>query len=128
MFTPEILSEAEKAWTTEAGYPAVVVIQPMGHRCGYVSLPKSHPAASKDYDDLEIYVHGGVTYGVTTEEGTIFGFDCAHCDDMPDPALMSDECRYVHMLYATTYGVIRSLAFCIEQCEGMARQFKELEQ
>ena len=127
MFTTEILSKAEKAWTTEAGYPAVVVIQPMGHRCGYVALPKSHPAAGKDYDDLAIYVHGGLTYGVTTEEGAIFGFACAHGDDMPDPTLMSDGWRYAYILYATTYGVIRSLEFCIEQCEDMARQFKELE-
>jgi hypothetical protein len=127
MFTPEILSKAEKTWITEAGYPAAVVIQPLGHRCGYVALPKSHPAASKHYDDLEIYVHGGLTYGVTTEEGAIFGFDCAHYTDRPDPALMSDECRAAHNRYSTNYGVIRTLEFCIEQCEDMARQFKELE-
>lgn len=38
-----------------AGYKCVVVFTRMGHRCGYVGIPKEHPLYGKGYDEhLEI--------------------------------------------------------------------------
>lgn len=38
-----------------AGYKCVVTFNAMGHRCGYVGIPKNHPLYGKDYSDyLEI--------------------------------------------------------------------------
>ena len=38
-----------------AGYKCVVTFGSMGHRCGYVGIPKNHPLYGKGYDDyLEI--------------------------------------------------------------------------
>ena len=38
-----------------AGYKCVVALMSMGHRCGYVGIPKEHPLYGKGYDDyLEI--------------------------------------------------------------------------
>jgi hypothetical protein len=38
-----------------AGYKCVVVFTRMGHRCGYVGIPKEHPLYEKGYDEhLEI--------------------------------------------------------------------------
>lgn len=38
-----------------AGYKCVVTFNVMGHRCGYVGIPKSHPLYGKEYSDyLEI--------------------------------------------------------------------------
>ena len=38
-----------------AGYKCVVTFGTMGHRCGYVGIPKNHPLYGKGYDDyLEI--------------------------------------------------------------------------
>lgn len=38
-----------------AGYKCVVVFGSIGHRCGYVGIPKNHPLYGKDYSDyLEI--------------------------------------------------------------------------
>lgn len=34
-----------------AGYKCVVVFGIMGHRCGYVGLPKNHPLYGKGYDE-----------------------------------------------------------------------------
>lgn len=31
------------------GYKCVVVFQEMGHRCGYVGIPDTHPLYKKDY-------------------------------------------------------------------------------
>lgn len=38
-----------------AGYKCVVTFNVMGHRCGYVGIPKNHPLYGKEYSDyLEI--------------------------------------------------------------------------
>lgn len=38
-----------------AGYKCVVIFGSIGHRCGYVGIPKNHPLYGKDYIDyLEI--------------------------------------------------------------------------
>lgn len=60
------------------------------HWCGYVGVPKSHPAYGKS--DLDLDVHGGITYSqkcggyichLTEDEDDLywFGFDCMHAGD-----------------------------------------------
>jgi len=53
----------------------------LGHYCGYVEVPKDHPAHGLSYDEIDVDVHGGLTYGQVSDNGTIFGFDCAHVGD-----------------------------------------------
>jgi hypothetical protein len=115
------MTRIEKSWTTQAGYQATVKIMAQGHRCGYVTLPEDHPCNGQHYDDLPIEVHGGLTYG----KGATYGFDCDHYGDKPDLNLRSDECKLSYR-YFDIYGEVRSLEFCIKQCESMAEQFKEL--
>lgn len=115
----------EKQWTTAAGYEAEVLAQPMGHRCGYVTVPEGHTCADKDYDELRVDVHGGLTYG----HGRKFGFDCAHWGDANDPDLMSDEYRKIHKDFIGLSGdhaTIKTLEFCVAECESLAAQLKEL--
>ena len=117
-------SKIEKQWTTAAGYQAEVVATPMGHRCGYVTVPEGHHCAGKDYDELDVDVHGGLTYALDNQ----FGFDCAHWDDAKDPALMSDRHRNIYerwpMIGET--GTVKTLEFCVAECEKLAAQLKEL--
>lgn len=127
-----MMKNAEKQWTTKAGYEAIVVVQPQGHRCGYVKVPKDHPVDGRGCDEIDISVHGGLTYEKFTNDGTIFGFACAHYGDAPDVSLMELKYRLVHdqlCSFEDIYAgcVIRSLDYCIEECENMAQQFKELE-
>ena len=114
----------EKQWTTAAGYEAEVLAMPMGHRCGYVTVPEGHPCADKDYNELRVDVHGGLTYGHNRK----FGFDCAHWDDAKDPALMSEEYRKIYSEWPMfdEFGTIRTLEFCVDECESLASQLKEL--
>lgn len=133
VFTEFVSKKVEKTWITQAGYQATVKIVPMGHRCGYVTLPDNHPCNGKHYDDLAIQVHGYLTYG----EGATFGFDCAHYGDKPDTNLMSESFKEVYeklgkpddivYLDKSDFATIKSLDFCIEQCESMAAQFKAME-
>ena len=116
----------EKEWTTEAGYPAKVVAHPMGHRCGYVTVPEDHPCYGKGYDDVNVDVHGGLTYA---SKGT-FGFDCAHIEDIKDESIMSPEYKMVftrELLGELTWegATLKTLEFCVDECEGLAKQLKE---
>ena len=115
----------EKAWTTQAGYEAEVVAHPAGHRCGYVTVPAGHPCGGKGYNDIDVEVHGGLTYG----NGATFGFDCAHLYDRRDESIMSDEFKkvYAEFPYLTEEeGEVRTLEYCIAECERLAAQLKEL--
>lgn len=109
----------EKDWVTASGLRAVVLKLEIGHRCGYVGVPKTHPFSGKSYharlywvDDVEsiednIRVHGGVTFSGWNPTYPVasnlwwIGFDCAHCDDNPT------NCN---------------LQFCVDECEAMAKQ------
>lgn len=99
-----------KLWHVEKqfdykGYRCVVVMQTMGHRCGYVGIPKEHPLYNTFYGDyldikkdervqIDAYFscHGGITFsdgGVCSDypiksDLWWFGFDCSHYNDIPD--------------------------------------------
>lgn len=118
--------KVEKSWVTKAGLPAVVVWVNDSHRCGYVELTKDsifygitderevHPTIHKSINDLD--VHGGVTFFGTsywidsdTEDSNFFvGFDCAHAGDATR--------------YSPAEGILRSLDYCTEECERLAKQ------
>jgi hypothetical protein len=117
-------SKIEKQWTTAAGYEAEVLATPMGHRCGYVTVPEGHPCAGKDYNELDVEVHGGLTYALDNQ----FGFDCAHLYDAKDPALMSKEYRKIYERWPrfNEFSTVKTLEFCVAECEKLAAQLKEL--
>jgi hypothetical protein len=69
---------------------------PMGALCGYVGVGRDHPMYGKQYMDIDVEVHGGLTYSNSCQEGSIIchvpepgrehdiwwlGFDCAHAFD-----------------------------------------------
>ena len=76
------------------GLRCVVVFGDLGHRCGYVGVPKGNPLHGKDYFDpalAGVECHGGLTYSggrnypVLNDDGLWwFGFDCDHAWDAID--------------------------------------------
>ena len=119
----------EKEWTTRAGLKAVVIATDMGHRCGYVGVPAEHPWFGKD--DVDLDVHGGVTYAGMRMEDDLwwFGYDCAHLGDARDPELMSDEYKTALLGRKLNFDgdTIKTLDFCVNECESMAAQLKARE-
>ena len=136
-----------KHWTTKAGYKAHVVFVNDSHYCGYVEVPKDHPAHGLNYytygldvEDItsdiiskleviksinNISVHGGLTfsnssiYGVDTEKDSwVFGFDAAHCGDA----------RYVEGTLHHDVGdcVFRDIEYMADECEDLAAKLKEI--
>lgn len=55
--------------------------------CGYVRVPPDHPWAGKHYDDIDVAVHGGLTFSCDDADGgTWIGWDDAHlnsCEQSP---------------------------------------------
>lgn len=91
-------------WQDNAtGLPCLVVRNHYGVWCGYVGVSKTHPSYEKNYDDVHVNVHGGLTFSAKCHpDGKIchlvsegeddnvwwLGFDCGHGCDV-SPALRS---------------------------------------
>jgi len=91
------------------GYEYLIVLNTLGHRCGYVAIPDEHPYSKTpledrefngrewkhyDYNTLEIECHGGLTFMSPTHglkdllpiacNDMWIGFDCGHSWDKSD--------------------------------------------
>ena len=96
------------------GYRCEIKRHPeLGHLNGYIYLPDTHPDFGKGYDDVEVSVHGGLTYS----DGGKFGFDCGHGGDLT-PA-------FENMLKPelSTGDVYRNMAYVERQLRSLAKQF-----
>lgn len=101
-------------------YPRHIRRGPGMHLCGYVSLPPGHPWHGKDYDDIPVSVHGGLTYAEPADESVardaaprgwwVIGFDCAHGGDLVP-------------LYGVG-GTYRDIAYVRGECASLAKQAK----
>ena len=64
----------------------------LGHYCVYISIPNNHPDIGKDYNEIDMEIHGGLTFG----HQNIFGIDFGHLHDFnpefliphPDPLMI----------------------------------------
>lgn len=108
-----------------------------GHLCGYVILTKDHPYFGKS-SDLDLEVHGGITFGEGDEDTWMIGFDCAHSGDIVptmdymernDPNLI--EVRKIFPIneelkkFSMFNPIYRNIDFVIEECKKLAGQCKE---
>ena len=115
----EILSEGEYC-----GYHFVIVSYGT-HPCAYVEIPKDHPSYMKDYDDIDIDVHGGITYGrhlshVLGErglDGFYIGWDYAHAGDFTGDYLDGDYRFGKHEKKWTTEEIFEDVKSVIHQLE-----------
>lgn len=104
------------AWIDPAtGYPCITRRAPLDAWCGYVGVPPGHPAHGRCYHDVEVSVHGGLTYsdgchgdpdtGICHRVGPgeddnvwWFGFDCGHYLDLV-PFTLLFEPNTKHLVY-----------------------------
>lgn len=69
----------------------------MGALCGYVGVDFLHPWYGNDYGELNIVVHGDLTYSnliksrMTEEEFWCLGFDCSHMNDYVPGMVATDK-------------------------------------
>ena len=66
-----------------------IVLRGPGSLCAYAGIPIKHPLAGKDYDDLPVEAHGGLTFSQKGKGGDEhwpkgywwYGWDYAHSGD-----------------------------------------------
>ncbi len=132
----------KKQWLDEeTGYPCLIVRNNGGALCGYVGVTEGHPAYNKDYNSVDVEVHGGLTFSdfchkgaeetgichkVDNEVKTYWlGFDCAHYQDVCPAYAASSKKLGFNSFREGTY---KDFGFVTNQVRKLARQLKALEQ
>ena len=113
------------------GYPCVVLFVDMGHRCGYIGIPrKSWKPELEDAVDC----HGGVTYcksHLNLQDDTDkfwIGFDTAHFGDGKDLEKVKEYFGEETLKTLLKWSIssvgdsVCTLDYCIEQCKSMVDQ------
>lgn len=124
------------------GFRCVIIGSYMGHRCGYIAIPKNHKLYEKHYDDIDIDVHGGLTYSEysrggypveTKEQVWWIGFDCAHYCDAKDLDLIKsfgEENKEIKTMLEVeakypTGGDVRTMEYVENQLIEAVKQIEE---
>lgn len=129
--------ENERAWLSAVGYSCLAYRHPqLSHWCGYVGLPEGHTAHGKDYDSIDVAVHGGLTYARGTAPNSRkpdglwwIGFDCAHSGDLCPGvrrAISMVRSRGADMPDTEWPEEYRDINFVVAECESLAKQASEL--
>jgi len=123
--------EPDRVDFIHAGFSCFIQRGPVGAWCGYVGVPASHPAYGKDYNDVDVAVHGGLTYcGAcdgsichTPAEGMPddvwwLGFDTNHWQDV-SPVDMG---KLLDMIGYKQDGVYRNVNYATKETMELAEQ------
>jgi hypothetical protein len=133
----------KRQWVDEAtGLPCLIVRNDMGGLCGYVGVADGHPLFGKQYGDVDIEVHGGLTFSDFCDEQAEecsaichvvepgendrvwwLGFDCSHTWDLSPAAAARDRARGWRPIGRETY---RDIAYVQAECASLARQLATL--
>ena len=100
------------------GYEWQIHLNDLGCKCGYIIIDKRHPWYGKHYTDLNLDIHGGITYSKPENNNWRLGFDCGHCFDLPDPGY---EQAY-HKLLKEAGATNKSIEYVEEQCKSLCEQ------
>ena len=128
------------------GFPCVVLFLSNAYRCGYVGIPKSNKYYDKNYGEIPVSCHGGLTYsakklfGQNDTDTWWIGFDCAHYGDGYDvkkakELFANDEqvMKQLTVLEQTGYfsvceeDQVRTLDYVEENCRSIVDQLIQLE-
>lgn len=104
-----------------------------GHLCGYCKVPEVHPYYKKEWDEVDIDAHGGLTDFQLKDDGYWIGFDCAHCFDIT-PSMQKFYIEVIEELKTKFHHVknspilnrqYRNISYCVEQCKSIVEQLLE---
>lgn len=125
----------------ETDMDCLIVRNGLGGLCGYVAVTEDHPFYGKDYDDVDVEVHGGLTFAskcqehVTEDHGVChvpapgrsdnvwwLGFDCAHLGDAcPGMIQYRNEISDSKLWDRDTY---KNIAYVKNEIRLLAKQLK----
>lgn len=112
----------------------------MWNWCGYVGMLPGHPSYGKNYDDIEVSVHGGLTYSRVCEvpvchiaqpaepdELYWVGFDCAHGGDLV-PGLEATQVKLniPSLPFYEKRQTYKTMDYARRETEALARQLSDM--
>jgi hypothetical protein len=120
------------------GHEYRIISNGKGYLCGYVKVEAGHPWRGCRYDDIDVEVHGGVTFAEEDvpceaegpDTGYWVGFDCCHAGDAPDakyvtnPKYGHDVSHYVRVMHFEG-GTAKDVPYVRAECECLALQAME---
>lgn len=132
----EWVNEPDKAhWVDkDTGLDCLIVRNIGGALCGYVGVPESHCAFKKEYDNVNVEIHGGLTFSDfcadTDDEGIgichprdgaandvvwWLGFDCAHYGDI-SPLYMNS------FMFYDEYATYKNFDYVKSEVQSLAKK------
>jgi hypothetical protein len=117
----------------------------MGALCGYVGAPPGHPWHGAGYNDVDVSVHGGLTFAASCQENAPeghgichvpepgrpadvwwLGFDCAHGGDVIPKMIEYEKNLPAELTAYRRDDQYRDVAYVTEQCQQLAAQIHEV--
>lgn len=119
-----IKKEGDKDAGVAHGLPYRLQRNTFGAWCGYVGVFHDHPAYKKGYDDVDVRVHGGLTFSGENHEwghGELWwlGFDTAHSGDLTLLTIPIQSFGFRE--------IYRTKAYVKAECESLAKQLVEMD-
>ena len=110
------------------GFEWMVVHNGSGYRCGYMRVALGHPWHGKGYHDLNVEIHGGLTFAHADvpcdapgpDTDWWLGFDCAHTWDAPDPELPQEDTHFPRSRFGSQ--VVRTQEYVEAECKSLCQQ------
>lgn len=114
----------------ESGLQCCTRTHDMGHRCGYVALPKGHPLFGRGWEACyeiapDLDVDGGITFANGTDDMWVLGWDAAHAWHRRDWSVASDEFKASRDMYPELYADFSFSAYMVDadMAEQETRRF-----
>ncbi len=120
-------------WKTASGYPGLILrSERLGCLNGYVALPPWHKLHGKHHNEIEVDVHGGLTWsGLKDNEkppdAWWLGFDCAHCYDVCPAMEAYLESVLGYTRQRRSDETYRTIEYVIIEVEALSERLKEME-
>lgn len=122
-------NEPDRVDFIHAGFSCFILRNQLGCWCGYVGVPENHPAYGKSENDVNISVHGDLTYAEKCsppichipEKGMPenvwwLGFDTSHYKDFC-PSITK---------YANHHETYRDMNYVIDETKSLAEQLEKM--
>lgn len=134
----EWIEEPDEVIFEYKGYNCIIfrifVLQPYtkevcffgGHLCAYVDLPSNNKFFNKNYKDIEIVCHGGLTYSQEIHGKWRIGFDCGHSYDYIPSIENFKKSNDEMKKFKEKFPIYRNIEFCINECCIIVDQLEDL--
>lgn len=96
-----------------------------GHLSGYVKIPDGCPIKHGTYD-VDVDVHGGITYNVKEDGEHWIGFDCGHCEDIIPSIRVLCKKMNIHNYKDNFMCTYRGFYYVVIETRNLAEQVRAL--